>query len=86
MAFLLSGERSTVAAASFSPFKAIANWFGEFAQARRKRAALLTLLAMDDDRLHDFGISRHEIIDALKGGPSLTSCRAENARPASRSN
>jgi len=80
MAYLLSGERSNTAAASTTPFKAVANWLRAGAKTRVQRNATRALLQMDEDRLLDLGLTRQDIVDALHGGPSLSARRAERAR------
>ena len=85
MALLLSEERSTAGAISFSPLKAIVNWLNNAAQTRRKTAAMRTLLQMDAHRLEDLGLNRQDVVDALKGGKPLSNRRAERARAANKS-
>ncbi len=84
MVHLLSGERPTMAAASWNPVHKLANWFAAARAKRVRRAALRSLLELDTHRLDDLGIQRHDLFEALDGtgrpGPKLARKRAESAR------
>ncbi|UJQ95858.1 DUF1127 domain-containing protein [Mariluticola halotolerans] len=80
MAYLLASERSTIAAAPFTPFHAVVTWLRTDAELRARRKAMKALLQMDEDRLLDLGLTRQDIVDSLHGGPSLSARRAERAR------
>lgn len=80
MAFLLSRERSELAAVSFSPLKALMNWLNRAANAHKKHKAMHALLSMEEFRLEDLGICRQDILDALGNGKSLSNRRAERSR------
>ena len=82
MALLLDAGRPSNAATSYSPLRAAMTWLKLRAEARSKRATLLQLIELDDERLDDLGISRGDVIDALKGETSLIRRRAERARTA----
>jgi uncharacterized protein YjiS (DUF1127 family) len=65
MAYSLIGERPRTAA---RPLRLLAGLFARFyraAAAYRRRQMLDTLLELDDYRLRDLGISRHDIAEAL---------------------
>lgn len=66
MAFSLSSERPVVAAHSTGIAAIVRNWFAKTAEANARRIALATLLEYEDFRLDDLGISRQDIMDALK--------------------
>ena len=85
MALSLSGERSVVAATPFNPFAAFMRWIAKAQAARTRRTALRGLLELDHERLHDLGISRHDVVEAMrsKGAAAsltLNAARASNAR------
>jgi len=66
MAYLLSGERPASAALSNTPFASVRAWLKRWRAARARRLALASLLEFDDHRLDDLGLSREDIIAALK--------------------
>ncbi|GLQ10802.1 hypothetical protein GCM10007913_27340 [Devosia yakushimensis] len=85
MALSLSGERSVVAATPLNPFAAFMRWIAKAQAARTRRTALLGLLELDSERLRDLGISRHDVVEAMrsKGAAAslaLNAARAGNAR------
>lgn len=85
MVHLLSSERPAMAAASTSPFAALVNWFANLRAARARRATYESLLALDNSRLDDLGISRQDLFDAINApartaGLKLARSRAERAR------
>lgn len=85
MAFLLSGERPAVAAVTLNPLRAVWRWVAKARAARDQRIALATLLELDNHRLDDLGIRRHDLFEALQHpsaatGHELSVRRARNAR------
>lgn len=85
MALSLPGERSLASATPGHLFAAFARWIAAVKAARTRRVALQALLELDHARLHDLGISRHDINTALahkKSGATmvLNTARARNAR------
>lgn len=80
MTFLTSVERSMDTATPFSPLGAVVNWVRLAIKQREKQVAFRNLLAMDESRLNDLGLTRRDVIEALHGGPSLFSKRAERAQ------
>ena len=83
MALSLPGERSVAAATPVNPFAAVLRWIVRAQAARRRQTALSALLELDDSRLTDLGISRHDIAAALAnpGLPrSLNTARTRNAQ------
>jgi uncharacterized protein YjiS (DUF1127 family) len=84
MAISLSGERS-LAAATPSPFAALARWIAKAKAARTRRIALNALLELDHTRLSDLGITRDDITVAMRSrqpasAHMLNTARARNAR------
>jgi uncharacterized protein YjiS (DUF1127 family) len=85
MVHLLSSERPSMAAASFSPLRALANWFAKARARRMQRVALASLLEYDVHRLEDLGINRQDLFEALdtpsqRPGLKLAQKRAETSR------
>ncbi len=85
MVHLLSSERPSMAAAPFSPLRALANLFAKARARRAQRVALESLLEYDIHRLEDLGINRQDLFEALdspsrRPGYRLTLRRAESAR------
>jgi uncharacterized protein YjiS (DUF1127 family) len=85
MVHLLSGERPTMAAASWSPLRTLANWFAKARAVRARRVALESLLEYDVHRLDDLGINRQDLFEALdspsqRPGYKLAQKRAESSR------
>ena len=83
MAYLLTGERPDAVAFS-SPFLAgIAGWLGKVRNQRARKVALSDLLEYEDYRLEDLGLSRHDILEAIRhpapASPTLTARRAARA-------
>jgi uncharacterized protein YjiS (DUF1127 family) len=74
MALSLGSERSLAAATRTRPFAAFMRWIADGLEA---------LLELDDSRLHDLGISRHDIAQALahrpRGAMLLNAARARNS-------
>jgi len=64
MALVLSGERSS-AAAAFSPVRIVVAWFAKARAERVQRLALDQLLDLDPERLDDLGINRGDLFDAM---------------------
>ena len=82
MAISLPGERS-LAAASPNPFASLARWVAKARAARARRHALTALLELDHARLLDLGISRDDVIAAIRqpgAAHLLSAARARNAR------
>lgn len=71
MTLLLSSERSLAAPFTTSPITTMQAWFVNTRQKRKQKHALLTLLAMEDHRLNDLGLTRATILDALNNGTRL---------------
>jgi uncharacterized protein YjiS (DUF1127 family) len=84
MAYLLSGERSSLADASPShPFGGIVRWLAKVHSARARRVALTQLLELEDFRLDDLGLCRQDIVEAIRNpdrGSALAHRRADRAR------
>lgn len=85
MALSLPGERSVAAAARANPFTVFVRWLARAQAARARRTALASLLELDDARLVDLGIARHDIVQALRNkgrgaGLTLSAARTRNAR------
>lgn len=85
MALSLFGERSVTAATPFNPVAALVRWIAKAQAARTRRTALKELLQLDPARLHDLGISRDDVMKALRCNGaaatlSLNAARASNAR------
>jgi len=66
MAYLLSGERPAVAALPNNPLVGVRAWLKRVRAERSRRLALESLLDLEEHRLDDLGISRSEVIDALR--------------------
>jgi uncharacterized protein YjiS (DUF1127 family) len=66
MAHLLSGERPTAAAFSRGFLASFLGWAGKVRARHIQRVALGTLLEFDAHRLNDLGISRQDIVDAMR--------------------
>lgn len=76
MTLLLSSERSLATALSFSPFAVAQNWFTTTRKQQAHKRALNSLLAMEDHRLQDLGLTRQHIQMSLETGVPLSrSCR-----------
>jgi uncharacterized protein YjiS (DUF1127 family) len=90
MAYLLSGERSStaLAPARLRPLVWLSIPLQRFMAARRRREqriALATLLELEDTRLEDLGITRFDVIEAVRdhvrqGDGALAKRRAHNAQ------
>jgi uncharacterized protein YjiS (DUF1127 family) len=85
MALLLSSERPAVAAVNANPIQAIFAWAAEVRAKRAKRVALSSLLDFDAAMLHDLGIDRQDVIEALRqpqagAGAVLARRRAQSSR------
>ena len=65
MAYLLSSERPTAAAVRLHPLRALFRWLAEIRAARARRMSLLSLLELDNSRLEDLGVDRHDLFEAL---------------------
>ena len=65
MAYSLSGERPTSAALPFSPLGALRRVLARALAAQRRKAALNSLMEMDDFRLKDLGLTRTDLALAL---------------------
>ena len=88
MAHLLSSERPSVAASSqiWSLVRTALNWISTAKVNRARRGAYRALLALDDHRLDDLGIARHDLFDAMERparfGTELSFRRARRSRDA----
>lgn len=85
MALSLSGERSVAAATPFRPFAAFMRWIAKAQAARTRRTALTSLLELDHTRLNDLGITRQDVVVAMRdhgaaASLALNTARASNAR------
>lgn len=84
MALSLSGERSVAAATPLKPTATFKRWISGLAAGRRRRAALHSLLELDEARLRDLGIARADVFEALRAdrcaGLVLSTARARRAR------
>lgn len=84
MALVLSGERSSAAAVSINPVRAVVAWFAKLRAKRAQRQALQNLLALDAHRLEDLGLNRGDLFDAMAAGERptrlLTERRTRNLR------
>lgn len=65
MTLLLSSERSLAAALTVSPISVAQAWFVNVRQKRAQKRTLISLLAMEDHRLSDIGLTRQSIHQAL---------------------
>jgi uncharacterized protein YjiS (DUF1127 family) len=84
MAYLLSSERPAAAAVPVNPLRALFRWLGEQRVERARRSALRSLLDLDNSRLDDLGISRHDLFEALHDrsqplGEKLSRSRARSS-------
>ena len=84
MAYSLPGERPVTGAFAVSPISRLIGWLGKILAARRQRISLAGLLEFDEHRLHDLGVSRQDVVDAMRqpnrsAGPILTARRSRNA-------
>lgn len=66
MAYSLSGERPNLAAWPIRTLSALVGQFVRLAAAYRRRQMLETLLELEDHRLWDLGVTRNDIVQALK--------------------
>jgi uncharacterized protein YjiS (DUF1127 family) len=84
MALSLGGERSVASASPSNPFAAIRRWIAKAQAARTRRAALTGLLELEPSRLADLGVSRDDVLAALRHGAGanlgLNAARARNRR------
>ncbi|MDB5585812.1 MAG: hypothetical protein JWP26_782 [Devosia sp.] len=83
MALVLSGERSSAAAVSNNPVRAVFAWFAKARAGQARRVALTNLLERDNHRLDDLGINRADLFEALRDdqrAKSLAARRAASAR------
>ncbi len=69
MAYSLSGEQPIAAARGFNPAAGIAAWFAGLRRHRTQRLTLRRLLEYDAAMLDDLGLSRQDVIDAMKAPP-----------------
>lgn len=75
MTLLLSSERSVTAASRFRPFANARKWFVTLRKQQARQRALNSLLAMEDHRLHDLGLTREAIQTSLETGAPLNRTR-----------
>lgn len=66
MALLLAGERPTLASVVTNPVHVLAGLAKRIRAAHKRRSELVALLNMDESRLDDMGISRRDVLAALK--------------------
>lgn len=66
MALSLAGERPTLASVMINPVPALAELAARALKAHKRRHELMALLQMDESRLDDMGISRRDVLVALK--------------------
>jgi uncharacterized protein YjiS (DUF1127 family) len=66
MAYLLSGERPAVSGSPNNPFVGVRAWIKRIRAAHARRVALNSLLEFEEHRLDDLGISRSEVVEALR--------------------
>ena len=69
MAYLLSSERPAAAAVPVNPLRALFRWLGELRAKQARRTVLRSLLDLDNSRLDDLGINRHDLFEALHDRP-----------------
>lgn len=84
MAYLLSSEQPAAAAVPVNPLRALFRWLGELRAERARRTALRSLLDLDNSRLDDLGIDRHDLFEALHdrskhAGERLSRSRARSS-------
>jgi uncharacterized protein YjiS (DUF1127 family) len=73
MAYSLTGERPQAAAPSVRLFAVVAAGFTRLLAMHKRRQNLVALLDLDDHRLWDLGLSRHDVEQATRSpGYSLT--------------
>ena len=65
MAFSLLGERPASAALPARSLSSFVRWIAQTAKARRNRIELATQLDLEDHRLWDLGVTRHDVSKAL---------------------
>jgi uncharacterized protein YjiS (DUF1127 family) len=75
MALSLPGERSITAATPPSFLSAFYAWFAAARRNRARRNALQGLLELDSARLHDLGLNRSDIHDAISAGQARASVK-----------
>ncbi len=83
MAFSLRGERPGVAAISFDPIALVRAWAAAVLARRARKAAVKSLMELDDHLLDDVGVERQDLFEALNQ-PSAVGSRLA-ARRAARS-
>lgn len=66
MAYSLPGERPAVAALPNNPLVGVRAWLKRIRAAHARRIALTSLLEYEEHRLDDLGISRSQVIEALR--------------------
>lgn len=66
MAFSLYSERPIVAAYPHGFFGSVQAWLANAAIARKRRTTLAALLELEDFRLDDLGITRSDVVMALR--------------------
>ncbi len=72
MAISLSSERPIVAAGTTGFAAQVRSFFQKAVAMRARRAALATLLELEQHRLDDLGLCRQDLIDALRSPSSNT--------------
>jgi uncharacterized protein YjiS (DUF1127 family) len=85
MAHLLTSERPSAAAIS-TLFGTVLTWLATAKVNRARRAAYRALLNLDNHRLKDLGIARHDLFEAMERpdrfGTELSFRRARRSRNA----
>lgn len=86
MALSLPGERSIAAATPANPVRTLVTILAGQVARRRQRKALSSLLELDSSLLRDLGVTRSDILDAMRAekgrsaGMVLSAARARSAR------
>ena len=82
----LPGERSLAAATPANPVRTLFAFLARQIARRRQRKALSSLLELDSARLRDLGVTRSDILEAMRAekgrsaGMVLNAARARSAR------
>lgn len=86
MALSLPGERSIAAATPANPVRTLVTILAGQVARRRQRKALSSLLELDSSLLRDLGVTRSDILEAMRAekgrsaGVVLSAARARSAR------
>lgn len=82
MAHVLTGTRSDTAFAPTHLFASLVRQIELVRRASANRQALRYLAELDDVRLNDLGLTRTDVLEAMRSGSGLSSRRADRARAA----